>query len=50
MKNSVSQLLISLALIHTISAHAADATPFSFGVIAKPVQSVSSETVLREAI
>ncbi|MES2025106.1 MAG: hypothetical protein V4448_06095 [Pseudomonadota bacterium] len=50
MKNSVSQLLICLALAHPAFAHATDTTPFSFGVIAKPVQSANSETTLRESI
>ncbi|MFC7287895.1 hypothetical protein ACFQPC_07600 [Herminiimonas glaciei] len=50
MKIVASTLLLGLALIHSGWVQANDATPFSFGVIAKPVKANDSEAALREAI
>ena len=50
MKLVATPLLLCIALLHPLWVHASDATPFSFGVIAKPVKASDSETVLREAI
>lgn len=50
MKLAATRLLLCVTLLHPVWVLANDATPFSFGVIAKPVKASDSEAVLREAI
>jgi hypothetical protein len=50
MKKYVTPLLISFALLHPLFAHSTQYSPFSFGVIAKPLKATAGESMVREAI
>lgn len=50
MKKSVFRLLTCMLLLQPLWAHSTQTAAFSFGVIAKPLKSSSSEALVREAI
>lgn len=50
MKKTAFRLLTCILLASPLFAHATEAIPFSFGVVAKPAKTVPVETTLREAI
>ncbi len=50
MKKYVVSLLMTFALLHPLFAHSTQSSPFSFGVIAKPLKAVTGENMVRDAI
>lgn len=50
MKKHVAPLLMAFALLQPLFAHGTQSSPFSFGVIAKPLKATAGENMVRDAI
>lgn len=50
MKKYVASSLMAFALLHPLWAHSTQSSPFSFGVIAKPLKAATGENLVRDAI